>query len=449
MSRPLSGFHILQLKSERVRAIGMLLVLAVVAMFGVYYLWNPDAGPVQIGITIIVFTLIFAAFEIMFLYVVQRNIRECRNENDRLRDVELFVESVLPVIAMGILMGVANDPFVVLLSPAYVLIIIIIAASSLRLNPRLTLYAGILSSLCYAGLVLKALYVDDIRHLNPHPDVLYINMAVMLLVMTLVMYFITRQLRSYVDAAVQEMVLQSELELASEVQSNLLPSPLPELHGYEIAAFSIPAKHTGGDYYDCLVIDAQKTILMIADVTGHGVGPSLMTASSRAYFRAILEQQSELSEIIQQANRLLQKDLCSGHFVTLAAMILDSHSHRVQFLSAGHGPTLVVRHQEGSVEELPAQSIPLGIDVPLPLENVLELELLPGDMVAMFSDGCSDSRNTAGEAFGLERLTGLLKLNRAKPAHEIAAIYELEVKKFSENTPQADDMTMLLLKRAG
>jgi hypothetical protein len=432
-----------------VRAIGMLLVLAVVAMFGVYYLWNPDAGSVQIGITILIITLIFAAFEIMFLYVVQRNIRECRNENDRLRDFELFVESVLPVMAMGILMSVARDPFVVLLSPAYVLIIIIIAASSLRLNPRLTLATGILSSVCYALLVLKALYVDDIDHLNPHPDVLYINMAVMLLVTSLVMYFITRQMRSYVDAAVQEMVLQSELELASEVQTNLLPSPLPELPGYEIAAFSKPATHTGGDYYDCLVIDAQKTILMIADVTGHGVGPSLMTASSRAYFRAILEQQSDLGEILQQANRLLQKDLCSGHFVTLAALLLDSHMHRMQFLSAGHGPTLVVRNQAGSIEELPAQSIPLGIDVPLPLEDALQIELMPGDLVAMFSDGCYDARNAAGEKFGQERLGELLRLHKTKPVHEITAIFEHEVRKFSENTAQADDMTMLLLKRAG
>lgn len=449
MSRPLSGFHVLQLKSERVRAIGMLLVLAVVAMFGVYYLWNLEAGSVQIGITILIFTFIFAAFEIMFLYVVQKNIRECRNENDRLRDFELFVESVLPVIAMGILMSVVRDPFVVLLSPAYVLIIIIIAASSLRLNPRLTLYAGILSSLCYAGLVLKALYVDDIRHLNPHPDVLYINMAVMLLVVSLVMYFITRQMRSYVNAAVQEMALQSELELASEVQKNLLPSPLPELPGYEIAAFSIPAKHTGGDYYDCLEIDSQKTILMLADVTGHGVGPSLMTASSRAYFRAILEQQTELSEVIQQANRLLHRDLCSGQFVTLAALILDTRSHRIKFMSAGHGPTLVVRNQTGSIDELPAQSIPLGIDAPIPLEDALEIELKPGDMVAMFSDGCYDARNSAGEKFGQERLTALLKLNRAKPVKEITAIFEHEENKFSENTPQADDMTMLLLKRVG
>jgi len=74
---------------------------------------------------------------------------------------------------------------------------------------------------------------------------------------------------------------------------------------------------------------------------------------------------------------------------------------------------------------------------------------LPGDMVAMFSDGCYDARNSVGEKFGQERLTDLLKLNRGKPAYEIAAIYEHEVKGFSENTPQADDMTMLLLKRAG
>src|SRR5690554_2774610 len=114
MAQQLSDFQVLQLKSERIRAIGMLFVLAVVALFGVYYLFSPAVRSAQVGITILVFTFIFAVFEIMFLFVVQGNIRECKNENDRLRDFELLVESVLPVIGMAILMDVADDPFAVL-----------------------------------------------------------------------------------------------------------------------------------------------------------------------------------------------------------------------------------------------------------------------------------------------------------------------------------------------
>lgn len=446
MSKSLSGFQLLQLKSERIRAIGMILVLAVVASIGIYHLVSISGNP-EVGITIIIICLIFAGFETVFLLYVQWTIKSCRQVTEWLRYFESFVESVFPVVAMVVLMDVSDKPFTVLLSPAYALIIIIIAGSSLRLNPRLTLFTGVLSTMCYTILTLSVLQVDSTLHLNPHPTYIYLNMALMLLVATMVMYFITRQIRSYVNAAAQEMVLQRELELASQVQTNLLPSPLPILEGYEVAAFNKPATHTGGDYYDCIQTDSLQTIFMIADVTGHGVGPALITASSRAYFRAILEENQQLKEIFQQANYLLQKDMCSGQFVTLAAVMLDINSHIIKYISAGHGPTLVIRNKDGTVENLPAQSIPLGVDTPLTLEDVIEVKLLPGDIVAMFSDGCYEEKNDKGEAFGLERLTDLLKSNQGKSVNDIAMIFQSAVKGFSDKLPQSDDMTMLLLKR--
>lgn len=447
MSNALSGFELLQLKSEKIRAIGMLLVLAVVGCFGIYYLIIPEGRYPQVGLTIILITLVFACFEFIFLMVVQRAIRLCKKIKGGLRDFESFVESVLPVIAMAIIMDVGDNPFIVLVSPAYPLIIIIIAASSLRLNPRLTLYTGLLSTLCYTLLTLRVLYVDSTLHLSPFPNNLYIILAIMLLVTTMIMVFITRQLRLYVNAAVQERILQGELELASEVQKNLLPYPLPDLPGYEIAAFNKPATHTGGDYYDCVQLDAGQLIFMIADVTGHGVGPALMTASSRAYFRAILEQHLDLVEIIQQANRLLNTDLCGGQFVTLAALMPDLRTHRVKFISAGHGSTLLFHNKEGTVEELPAQSIPLGIEVPLKFEQELEFTMQPGDMVVMLSDGCFECKNQEGDRYGLERMIGLIRNNHVYPANDIAAKFQEDVKEFLADQPQSDDMTMLILKR--
>lgn len=423
------------------------MVLAVVALIGFYNLIFAPESKIGVGRSILYTVFVFAGFETLFLLIVKNAIKKKRRVKEFLSYFESIVEGVLPVAAMAIVMDVGDNPFTILLSPAYSLILIIIAASALRLTPVLTLITGILSTVCYSALSIRVLFVDSFQHLNPHPNNLYIFMALMIFVATMVMYFITRELRSYVDAAVEEMALTDELELASEVQKNLLPSPLPNLPGYDIAAFSTPAKHAGGDYYDLVTPDTDQAIFMLADVTGHGIGPALMTVSSRAYFRAILGQHQHISEIIQKVNQLLSYDLCAGQFVTLTALVLCLNSNTAKYFSAGHGPTLVIRKKEGTVESLEAQSIPLGIDIPLKLDDAITLTLAPGDIVAMFSDGCYEGKNEEGEAFGLERVVGLLKENQDKPAEDLIKLLQEAITDFTGRKSQTDDMTMLLLKR--
>ncbi len=443
----LTDFQLLRLKSERLRAIGMLIVLAVVSLIGFYNLFFAAESKIGLGRSILYIVFIFACFETIFLLIVRNAIKKQRRIKEFLRYFQSIVESVLPVAAMVIIMDVGDNPFTVLLSPAYSFILIIISASALHLTPRLTLLTGLLSSACYTALSIRVLYVDSFQHLNPHPNNLYLFMSMMLFVAAIVMYFITRELRSYVDAAVDEMALQDELELASQVQENLLPSPLPELEGYDVAAFSTPAKHAGGDYYDLVTPDSKQAIFMLADVAGHGIGPALLTVSSRAYFRAILGEHQKISEIIQRVNQLLSFDLCTGQFVTLAALVLCMNTHAAKYFSAGHGPTLLIRKKEGTVESLAAQSIPLGIDVPLKMEPPIKFTLAPGDIVAMFSDGCYEGKNDQDEAFGLERVIGLLKENQDKPVDEIIKLLQNTITTFTGRTSQVDDMTMLLLKR--
>ncbi len=447
MATQLTDFQLLRLKSERLRAIGMLMVLTVVALMGFYNLFSGSESRIVTGRSILYTIFIFACFETIFLLVVRNAIRQKKRVMEFMRYFESIIEGVLPVVAMAVIIDVADNPFTVLVSPAYALILIIISASALRLTPRLTLITGLLSTFCYFVLSLVVLYNDSASHLNPHTNTLYIFMAMMLLIATLVMYFITRELRSYVDAAVEEMALEDELELASEVQKSLLPSPLPDLSGYEIAAFSTPAKHAGGDYYDLVIPNPDQAIFMLADVTGHGIGPALMTVSSRAYFRAILGQHQHISEIIQRVNQLLSYDLCQGQFVTLTALVLDIKTHVAQYFSAGHGPTLVIRAGKGTVERLSAQSIPLGIEVPLNLDEAISIQLEAGDIVAMFSDGCYEAKNEEGEAFGLERVIALLKKNQGKTVNDLIKLLQQTITEYTGRESQVDDMTMLLLKR--
>ena len=429
------------------RAIGMLLVLSVLGLVGLYYKFYMATRYPGLGNTIIVVTLIFALFESLFFLLVERAMHTNRMLPDGLWYFEAILESIFPVVAMVILIDVVEKPFLILLSPIYALMLIITAASSLRLSTRLTLVTGLLSTLCYGLLVSDILFVDKYLHLNPYSSFLYINMTVMLLVATIVMYYVTREMRHFVDVAVHEMELQKELELASEVQKKLLPFPLPALSGYEMTALSKPADHTGGDYFDCVMETPQRVILTIADVTGHGIGPALITASSRAYFRASLGQQRNLADTMQQANHLLSGEMSSGRFVTLAALRLDTVAHQAEFLSAGHAPSLLIRGASGEVVNMSAQSAPMGIRVPLQMEAAMHFKLDPGDLFTMFSDGIYEWRNAAGEQFGLERLTALLQQNRHKSVSDISRLLQQKIELFSSGRPQQDDVTLLLVKR--
>jgi stage II sporulation SpoE-like protein len=443
----LTDFQLLRLKSERLRAIGMLMVLAVVSLIGFYNLLFAPESKMGLGRSILYTVFVFAFFESIYLLVVRNAIKKKKKVMAFLRYFEAIVEGLLPVAAMAMFMDVSDNPYVVLLSPAYPFILIIISASALRLTPYLTLITGLISSVCYAILTIRVLYFDGFEYLNPHPNNLYLFMSMMLFVAAIVMYFITVELRSYVDVAVEDMALQDELELASEVQKNLLPSPLPELEGYDVAAFSTPAKHAGGDYYDLVIPDSKQAIFMLADVAGHGIGPALLTVSSRAYFRAILGEHQKISEIIERVNQLMACDLRAGQFVTLTALVLCMNTHTAKYFSAGHGPTLVVRKKEGTVERMEAQSIPLGIDVPLKMDPPIKFSLSEGDIVAMFSDGCYEGKNDEDEAFGIERVVGLIKENQDKPVDEIITLLQETITSFTGRKSQADDMTMLLLKR--
>ncbi|MBL1141011.1 MAG: PP2C family protein-serine/threonine phosphatase [Proteobacteria bacterium] len=443
----LTDFQLLRLKSERLRAIGMLMVLAVVSLIGFYNLLFASESRMGLGRSILYAVFVFAFFETIYLLVVRNAIKKKKRIFVFLRYFESVIEGLLPVAAMAMIMDVGDNPFTVLLSPAYSFILIIISASALRLTPRLTLITGLLSSVCYSTLVMRVLYVDSFQHLNPHPNNLYIFMSMMLFVATAVMYFITRELRSYVDVAVEDMALQDELELASEVQKNLLPSPLPKLEGYDLAAFSTPAKHAGGDYYDLVTPNPRQAIFMLADVAGHGIGPALLTVSSRAYFRAILGEHQKISEIIERVNQLMSCDLRAGQFVTLTALVLCMDTHTAKYFSAGHGPTLIIRKKEGTVERLEAQSIPLGIDVPLKMDPPIKFHFAEGDIIAMFSDGCYEGKNDEDDTFGIDRVVSLLKENQDKTANQIIKHLQEAIIEFTGRKSQADDMTMLLLKR--
>jgi PAS domain S-box-containing protein len=242
--------------------------------------------------------------------------------------------------------------------------------------------------------------------------------------------------------------VDQELAIARLIQRSVLPVAKPALPGFAIAGWNRSADETGGDYFDWLTLPDGRTLLCVGDVSGHGVGPALIVAACRAYFRATAHASRTLAEAISRANQLLSADLPENRFVTLAVGLLDGASGRLELFSAGHGPILLYDASAAEVHAWPADDPPLGLlvgDVPEGAARVLELD--PGDALVLVTDGFFEWADPAGQLYGVERLRAAVRAHAALgPEELIAALYD-DVRRFAGGTRQADDLTALVLKR--
>lgn len=260
-----------------------------------------------------------------------------------------------------------------------------------------------------------------------------------------------RQLREYLarfeNVTRENQHILSQLAIARDIQRGLLPAHPPLVDGYQVAGWSEPAEHAGGDFYDWVESSSKKIILTIADVTGHGIGPAIMASVCRAYARATLEGDAPLRPLISRINRLMAGDLTESRFVTYFVAVLDPAAHSITWLSAGHGPVLVYRAATGDVEEATVHGVPLGIIEDFEFDASSSTILNTGDVVLMASDGFWEFPNDRNELFGTERLKRSLAAAATLDALAIIEKIRADVAQFVGTTPQPDDMTAVVLKR--
>lgn len=261
----------------------------------------------------------------------------------------------------------------------------------------------------------------------------------------------TTELRAHVDRLSVEISartrIERDLDVAREIQQGLLPSTRPDAAGYEIAGYSQPADKTGGDYYDWLPMSDGRLFLSLADVTGHGVGPALVTAVCRAYVHASLATGQNLTELISRLNDLLVADLPASRFVTFVGAVLDRRTHSALVLSAGHGPTYHYIASERRLVELRADGLPLGVEPGIEFPEPTRLELAPGDLLILLTDGLFESPNDQGERFGLDRLRTAIRDAADLDADEIIRHLTGASLAFSGGVPPEDDVTLVVVKR--
>jgi len=250
----------------------------------------------------------------------------------------------------------------------------------------------------------------------------------------------------HVLRAIQEKErLESQLELAAQVQRSLLPLRTPQLDTAGFAAACLPAAQVGGDYYDYVPGPGGVMNIVVADVTGHGLGPGLITTMTRSILRAELQRPGSLAAAVAQTNKLMWDDLVATEtFVTLFAARYDAAAGVVRFVNAGHHPALM-RHPDGVVEELSSAGLPLGILASTRYGEGCRA-LGRGDAVLLFSDGVVEGGAPDGSVFGTSRLCSLLSGTDAASAQELVSRVVDELASFQGPDGQQDDVTVVAMR---
>ena len=252
-----------------------------------------------------------------------------------------------------------------------------------------------------------------------------------------------------VEEHVAKLKLEHDLQLAREIQQGLLPKETPELERFDVYGWSEPCDETGGDYYDYVPMEDGRLGLVIADVTGHGIGPALLMAGTRASARSTAQLGGGIDRLLYLVNNLLAEDLGGGRFVTLFWGLLDEKGGDFEYSSAGHGHAVIYHAGTDSLEELESTGPPLGImkDIEFPMGQRCTLN--SGDVLLITTDGIEEAMNPDSEEFSRERLRDVLKQSADGTPREIARTIRDEVTRFMADAEQRDDLTMVVVKVLG
>jgi serine phosphatase RsbU (regulator of sigma subunit) len=236
--------------------------------------------------------------------------------------------------------------------------------------------------------------------------------------------------------------LETEVTIAQNIQQSLLPSTTHESSFAEVSGLTVPATEVGGDFFDIVELPGPKLALAIADVTGHGVGPGILSAMTKSALRSQLQHEHDPAQLLQNLNVTIFQVSSEKMFVTFAYLLVDPSNGTVRYATAGH-PPILMRDRGGEVHQLRTVNLGLGIKESVQF-TAGEFQFSQGTAVLLYTDGVLEVANKKGEQFGTERLTEAFSRARGSPRDTCNGIIS-EVRGFQEGSPQADDISLMCL----
>jgi sigma-B regulation protein RsbU (phosphoserine phosphatase) len=256
------------------------------------------------------------------------------------------------------------------------------------------------------------------------------------------------------EESIEKERLEKELDVAREIQRKILPAKDPVYRKLNVSSVFIPAFEVGGDYYDFFEIDEDpdkagtgKFGFIIADVSGKGISAAFIMAEVKGIFESLSKTIESPKEILIKANEILERSLDRKNFVSAAYGVFDFKKETLTVARAGHCPVLLVRN--GKVDNIRPMGIGLGLNYGSQFRASLEeteIDLRENDMIALYTDGITESKNLEMEDFGEKNFEQILLSNSDKSVDEISNEVIKEITLFSKQGTQHDDITLIILK---
>jgi serine phosphatase RsbU (regulator of sigma subunit) len=243
--------------------------------------------------------------------------------------------------------------------------------------------------------------------------------------------------------------VEQEIAVAGKIQASFLPDSLPRVPGWQLAATLEPARETSGDFYDVIPLPNGQFGILIADVADKGTGAALYMALSRTLIRTYAPQyHSRPDYVLKVANRRILTDTRADLFVTVFYGIIDPITGTLTYCNAGHNPPYLLSVQnDNEAQVLTKTGMALGVIEDVTWEQKT-IQLAPGDLLVLYTDGVTDAEDGDGASFGEDRLLETVRVNRECSAQDVQDALMAEIHSFVGDAPQFDDITLMIVVRS-
>ena len=239
---------------------------------------------------------------------------------------------------------------------------------------------------------------------------------------------------------------EAQMRVARSVQQQFYKVLPPQAEGFDMAGTAFPADATGGDYFDFVPLQEGYLGIAVGDICGHGIGSALLMVELRSCLRAFALKSSDVAEIFTLLNGALASDLQQDRFATLVFCRLHAQSRSLVYANAGHFPGYILDASGAVKRTLDSLNIPLGMFSGRTFASSEEIQLEPGDILVLLTDGILEAERPDQTPFGAERTLDFIQAHRNDSAEQIIAGLYREVRSFSDGLPQADDITAVICK---
>ncbi len=243
---------------------------------------------------------------------------------------------------------------------------------------------------------------------------------------------------------IEKQKMEKDIELARNIQQNLLPRSHPKLSSFEISAYNKSARQVGGDYYDLVRIEENIVLAAIGDVSGKGVQAALMMANVQAFLKSIAKQKLTLDKASDLINDLVSDNTMEGGFITFFWCLLNDSDLELTYVNMGHNPPILLR--DGVLRRLKTGGMILGVMKTLIPYKCETIKLKQGDVILLYSDGITEAMNSDLEEYTEERLENFIKEQAFYSASDIMSNILADVDEHTQGAEQSDDITCMVIK---